>query len=70
MRAEAVARLQALLARLDHRKRELLVLRFAAGLSIADIAAVTGKSEAAVRKAITRTLHTLKELYNDADPRS
>ncbi len=69
LRAEAVDRLRALLARLDHRKRELLVLRFAAGLSTADIAAVTGKSEAAVRKAITRILHTLKELYNDADPR-
>jgi len=59
LRAEAMARLRALLGRLDHRKRELLVLRFAAGLSIADIAAVTGKSEAAVRKAIARTLHTL-----------
>ena len=42
--------------------RMAMVLRFAAGLAIPEIAAVVGKREAAVRKQITRTLHTLKEL--------
>jgi RNA polymerase sigma-70 factor, ECF subfamily len=55
-------RLGALLATLAPEKRDFLALRFAAGLTIPEIAAVVGKREAAVRKQITRTLHALKEL--------
>lgn len=58
---ERLALLQTLLARLDLTQRELLALRFAAGLSTPQIALVVGKSHAAVKKQLTRLLHTLKE---------
>jgi RNA polymerase sigma-70 factor (ECF subfamily) len=54
-----------LLADLPAEKRELLALRFAAGLTAAEIAAVVGKSQAAVEKALIRTLRALKEHYRD-----
>ena len=57
--------LQDLLAQLDRASRELLVLRFAAELSVREIAAVLGKSEAATRKQLTRILYKLKEHSND-----
>jgi RNA polymerase sigma-70 factor (ECF subfamily) len=62
---ERLTTLRQRLARLDAGKRELLALRFAAGLSSAEIASLTGKSEAAVKKQITRTIAHLKELYRD-----
>ena len=51
------------LADLPGRQRELLALRFAAGLTAREIGALTGKSEAAVQKQLSRTLSTLKEHY-------
>ncbi len=54
-----------LLAGLDPVQRELLALRFAAGLSAPQIALVVGKSPAAVKKQLTRLLHTLKEQYHE-----
>ena len=65
LRREAVARLRALFAALDAETRELLVLRFTGGLSIAEIAAVVGKSEAATQKKLFRTIQALKERYHD-----
>jgi RNA polymerase sigma-70 factor (ECF subfamily) len=65
LRREALDRLRQLFGRLDASKRELLILRFAANLTVAEIAAVIGKSEAATKKQLTRTLHTLKEHYDD-----
>lgn len=65
MQAEAFARLRTLLARLDTEKRELLALRFAAGLTVAEIATVIGKSEAATKKQLTRLVQSLKEQYHD-----
>jgi RNA polymerase sigma-70 factor (ECF subfamily) len=62
---EALLRLRTLLADLDLYKRELLALRFAAGLSTTEIAAVVGKSQASVKKQLTRILHTLKEHYHE-----
>jgi RNA polymerase sigma-70 factor (ECF subfamily) len=50
---------------LDPATRELLVLRFAAQLSVAEIAAVLGTSEAATRMRLLRALRTLKEHYHD-----
>jgi len=50
-----------LLSNLDRGKRELVLLRFAAGLTIREMAAVLGKRESAVRKQLTRTLSHLKE---------
>lgn len=64
---EALERLRGLLEALPADKRELLALRFGAGLTAAQIAAVVGKSKAATAKQITRTLQTLKEQY-DAPP--
>lgn len=62
---ERLARLKTLLARLDPAQRELLALRFAAGLSSPEIARVVGRSPAAVKKQLTRLLHTLKEQYHE-----
>lgn len=66
LRAESLARLRELVAALDAEKRELLALRFAARLSSPEIAAVVGKSPAAVQKQLTRILHALKEQYHDS----
>ncbi|HVA88233.1 MAG TPA: sigma-70 family RNA polymerase sigma factor [Chloroflexota bacterium] len=65
LRQEDLSRLRLLFGRLDARKRELLVLRFVAGLTSAEIACMVGKSEAATKKQLARILHTLKEHYHD-----
>lgn len=65
LRLEALARLETLLARLDARKRELLALRFAAGLSAPEIAKVVGKRPDAVKKQLSRTIQMLKEQYHE-----
>lgn len=58
---EDICRLQTLLAQLDEEKQELLRLRFAAGLGFAEIALLEGKSEAAVKMSLYRTLDWLRE---------
>lgn len=63
---EDVDRLRFLLSHLQPDKRELILLRFVAGLTTREIAAIVGKREGAVRKQIERTLSALKENY-DAD---
>jgi RNA polymerase sigma-70 factor, ECF subfamily len=65
LKRERVARIIQLVESLPVAKRELLVLRFVSGLTIPDIAAVFGKSPEATRKELRRTLHTLKERYDD-----
>lgn len=64
LRQESLASLRKLLARLEQDKRDLLALRFAAGLSSREIASVVGKREAAVKKQLARTIHRLKEQYD------
>jgi RNA polymerase sigma-70 factor (ECF subfamily) len=64
---EDLKRLRALFATLTVEKRELLILRFVAGLTAGEIAAVIGKSEAATRKHIARTLHALAERFEGDD---
>ncbi len=64
LHGEALQQLRALLAQLDPGKRELLALRFAAGLSSRQIADVIGKREAAVKKQLTRIIGALKEQYH------
>jgi RNA polymerase sigma-70 factor (ECF subfamily) len=64
-RREALNELRVLVSRLDARKQELLALRFAAGLSPAEIATVVGKSEPAVRKQLYRTIRVLQEQCRD-----
>jgi len=65
---ERLERLRGLLGRIDPAKRELLALRFGSGLSAREIAPIVGKSEAAVKKQLTRTIATLKEYYRDDLP--
>lgn len=65
LQKETRAYLRALLLGLDADKRELLVLRFVSRLTAREIALVVGKSEAAVQKQLTRTLHALKEQYDE-----
>lgn len=56
-----------LVSRLPDVQRDALALRFAGGLSSREIAAVIGKSEAATKRLLTRSLAALKEaLRNDA----
>lgn len=62
---ESLAQLVAVFHTLDRSRRELLVLRFVAGLSMAEIGAVIGKSEGATKKQMSRTLQALKEQYHD-----
>jgi RNA polymerase sigma-70 factor, ECF subfamily len=66
LRNESLARLRALLAQLDPAKQDMIALRFAAKLSVIEIAAAVGKSPAAVKKQLFRTLQTLKEQYYGA----
>jgi RNA polymerase sigma-70 factor, ECF subfamily len=56
------------LAALPSEKREILVLRFAGGLTIAEIGVVIGKSAEATRKQLRRTIQFLEEQYRDSHP--
>jgi RNA polymerase sigma-70 factor (ECF subfamily) len=58
---ERRAGLASLIAALSRDERELLSLRFAAGLSSREIAVVVGASESAVKKRLTRLIHRMKE---------
>lgn len=62
---ERLRQVEGLLTKLKTSQRDLLALRFAAGLSSSEIAAVLGKSQASVKKQLTRILHSLKEVYRD-----
>ena len=62
---ETVGHLHRLLQRLSPAKQELLALRFAAQLTSVQIAAVVGKSPAAVKKQLTRILRELQEQYDE-----
>lgn len=68
IRQEALRHLRTLLASLNSEKRELLALRFAAGLTSTQIAALVGKKPEAVKKQITRLLQSLKEHYHYEHP--
>lgn len=57
---EDIRRLTSLLAQLDETHQDLLRLRFSAGLSFAQIGEVEGRSEAAVKMAVYRTLEHLR----------
>jgi RNA polymerase sigma-70 factor (ECF subfamily) len=59
--SESKTRLHELLSQMDEDKQELLRLRFAGGLSFAEIAALDGRSEAAVKMTVYRALRWLRE---------
>jgi RNA polymerase sigma-70 factor (ECF subfamily) len=65
---ERLEHLRSLLEAVTPDKRELLALRFAGGLTCREIATVTGRSESAVKKQLTRTIASLKESYRDELP--
>ena len=65
LRRERLNRLREHLERIDAPKRELLALRFAGELSLREIAFVVGKSDAAVKKQLARTIAKLKENYRE-----
>ena len=63
---EAQLELRAALRRLPPQQQEVLLLRFAHGLGAAEIAAVLGKGEGAVRILIWRALKLLRTYYEEA----
>jgi RNA polymerase sigma-70 factor (ECF subfamily) len=65
LRREARDHLRAVLYNLDAKQRELLALRFAARLSSAEIAALLGVREGAIRKRLTRLISRVREQYRD-----
>jgi RNA polymerase sigma-70 factor (ECF subfamily) len=62
--AENIARVKALINALSQLEQELLALRFAARLSLAEIAQIIGKSEEATKKQIARLLRRLQQQYH------
>ena len=60
-KGQDLQRLACLLSQLDEDQQELLRLRFSAGLSFAEISMLDGRSEAAVKMAVYRTLDFLRE---------
>lgn len=58
----------AALGRLGNRDRQLVGLRIAAGLSHAEIAEVTGMTEAAVRQAVRRALERVRATGSEEHP--
>lgn len=67
LRHEKLTRLQQLLAKLDRHKRELLALHFGADLTLKEIAATLGKSEAATKKELSRTINALRKEYGEQE---
>ncbi len=67
LRVERLRELRIALASLDRSKRDLLALRYAGGLTVAEIAPLIGKRPEAVKKQLQRILQDLKEHYRDDD---
>ncbi|HZU13100.1 MAG TPA: sigma-70 family RNA polymerase sigma factor [Chloroflexota bacterium] len=65
LRREEASRLQTAVRHLRDDERELIALRFVAGLTLAEIAAVIGTSRSSVDRRIARILQSLKEYYHD-----
>jgi len=61
---ETVAQVKGLIEALSQPEQELLALRFAAGLTSAEIAKIIEKSKAATKKQLTRLQHRLREQYH------
>ncbi len=65
VQGEQRERMAALFAGLDENQRELLRLRFNAGLGYAEIGTVLGRTEAAVKMAIYRLIHQMYEKWEE-----
>jgi len=59
-RADEIARLAALIGTLDEEARELIRLRYTAGLPFAEVAAIVGSNENTVKKSLYRLLGRLQ----------
>jgi RNA polymerase sigma-70 factor, ECF subfamily len=59
--------LSKLLTNLEEEKQDLLRLRFSAGLSFAEIAALDGRNEASVKMAVYRCIDWLREHWEARD---
>lgn len=66
---EALDRLKDLIVQLDDDQRDLLRLRFAAGLTFGQIGIILGRSEAAVKMAVHRLLDQLRAKWGAQDER-
>jgi RNA polymerase sigma-70 factor (ECF subfamily) len=65
LQQERLRELRRAIGTLNNDKRDLLALRYAGGLTAAEIAPLVGKSPEAVKKQLQRTLRQLKEHYRD-----
>jgi RNA polymerase sigma-70 factor, ECF subfamily len=65
VQGERRERMAVLFAVLNEEQRELLRLRFTAGLGYAEIGAVLGRGEAAVKMAIYRLVHQMHEQWEE-----
>jgi RNA polymerase sigma-70 factor (ECF subfamily) len=65
IREEARARVQALVGNLGDREREIVLLRFVAGLTLKEIGGVVGKSESTVHRSLKSALCAMKEQFHD-----
>ena len=65
LRAAESRRLQALLAGLAERERELLALKYGAGATNRDIATITGLGESNVGTILHRTISALRARWNE-----
>ncbi len=63
--AEEQARLRALLAQLSHREQEIIALKYGAGLTNRQIAAMTGLSESNVGTILHRTVRKLRRQWEE-----
>lgn len=66
-RLAAAERLAEALRRLEPERQDLLALKFAQGLSNAEIGSILGRSESAVKSLYHRTLLALRESLNPLD---
>ncbi|MFZ2097891.1 MAG: sigma-70 family RNA polymerase sigma factor [Anaerolineales bacterium] len=65
IQSEQIEQMATLFARLNDDQRELLRLRFTAGLSFADIGAILGRSQAATKMAVYRLLHKMNKNWKE-----
>jgi RNA polymerase sigma-70 factor (ECF subfamily) len=63
LRWESFVQLREMLTQLEPEERELIHLRFWAGLSFSEIGAVVGKKDKTVQKRLARTLRALRGRY-------
>jgi len=67
VREESLQKLMSLVGQLDEKRRELLRLRFAAGLTYGEMARVLGRTEAAVKMAVRRLLRQLETEWEESN---